>query len=167
MFKLVSEFEPTGDQPQAIEKLVEGIEKGYRFQTLLGVTGSGKTFTMANVIAKVNRPTLVISPNKTLAAQLYHEFKTFFPENRVEFFISYYDYYQPEAYIPTKDLYIEKNTDINDVIVRMRMSTLKSLLTRRDVLVVASVSCIYATGDPADFDKMNIKLSVGDRVDIL
>ncbi|OQX58851.1 MAG: excinuclease ABC subunit B [Thermotoga sp. 4484_232] len=167
MFKLVSEFEPTGDQPQAIEKLVEGIEKGYRFQTLLGVTGSGKTFTMANVIAKVNRPTLVISPNKTLAAQLYHEFKTFFPENRVEFFISYYDYYQPEAYIPTKDLYIEKNADINDVIVRMRMSTLKSLLTRRDVLVVASVSCIYATGDPADFDKMNIKLSVGDRVDIL
>ena len=167
MFKLVSEFEPTGDQPQAIEKLVEGIEKGYRFQTLLGVTGSGKTFTMANVIARVNRPTLVISPNKTLAAQLYHEFKTFFPENRVEFFISYYDYYQPEAYIPTKDLYIEKNADINDVIVRMRMSTLKSLLTRRDVLVVASVSCIYATGDPADFDKMNIKLSVGDRVDIL
>jgi len=167
MFKLVSEFEPTGDQPQAIEKLVEGIEKGYRFQTLLGVTGSGKTFTMANVIAKVNRPTLVISPNKTLAAQLYHEFKTFFPENRVEFFISYYDYYQPEAYIPTKDLYIEKNADINDVIVRMRMSTLKSLLTRRDVLVVASVSCIYATGDPADFDKMNIKLSVGDRVDVL
>jgi len=167
MFKLVSEFEPTGDQPQAIEKLIEGIEKGYRFQTLLGVTGSGKTFTMANVIARVNRPTLVISPNKTLAAQLYHEFKTFFPENRVEFFISYYDYYQPEAYIPTKDLYIEKNADINDVIVRMRMSTLKSLLTRRDVLVVASVSCIYATGDPADFDKMNIKLSVGDRVDVL
>jgi len=167
MFKLVSEFEPTGDQPQAIEKLVEGIEKGYRFQTLLGVTGSGKTFTMANVIARVNRPTLVISPNKTLAAQLYHEFKTFFPENRVEFFISYYDYYQPEAYIPTKDLYIEKNADINDVIVRMRMSTLKSLLTRRDVLVVASVSCIYATGDPVDFDKMNIKLSVGDRVDVL
>ncbi len=167
MFKLVSEFEPTGDQPQAIEKLVKGIEKGYRFQTLLGVTGSGKTFTMANVIARVNRPTLVISPNKTLAAQLYHEFKTFFPENRVEFFISYYDYYQPEAYIPTKDLYIEKNADINDVIVRMRMSTLKSLLTRRDVLVVASVSCIYATGDPADFDKMNIKLSVGDRVDVL
>jgi len=167
MFKLVSEFEPTGDQPQAIEKLVEGIKKGYRFQTLLGVTGSGKTFTMANVIARINRPTLVISPNKTLAAQLYHEFKTFFPENRVEFFISYYDYYQPEAYIPTKDLYIEKNADINDVIVRMRMSTIKSLLTRRDVLVVASVSCIYATGDPADFDKMNIKLSVGDRVDVL
>ncbi|PLV55597.1 excinuclease ABC subunit UvrB [Thermotoga sp. SG1] len=166
MFKLVSEFEPTGDQPQAIEKLVEGLNRGMRFQTLLGVTGSGKTFTMANVIARVNRPTLVISPNKTLAAQLYQEFKTFFPENRVEFFISYYDYYQPEAYIPTKDLYIEKNADINDVIVRMRMSTLKSVRTRRDVIVVASVSCIYATGDPNDFDKMNIKLSVEDKVDV-
>ncbi|MCD6550785.1 excinuclease ABC subunit UvrB [Thermotoga sp.] len=166
MFKLVSEFKPTGDQPQAIEKLVEGLNRGMRFQTLLGVTGSGKTFTMANVIAHVNRPTLVISPNKTLAAQLYQEFKTFFPENRVEFFISYYDYYQPEAYIPTKDLYIEKNADINDVIVRMRMSTLKSVRTRRDVIVVASVSCIYATGDPADFDKMNVKLSVGDRLDM-
>ncbi|AJG41041.1 excinuclease ABC subunit B [Thermotoga sp. RQ7] len=166
MFKLVSEFEPTGDQPQAIEKLVEGLNRGMRFQTLLGVTGSGKTFTMANVIARVNRPALVISPNKTLAAQLYQEFKTFFPENRVEFFISYYDYYQPEAYIPTKDLYIEKNADINDVIVRMRMSTLKSVRTRRDVIVVASVSCIYATGDPNDFDRMNIKLSVGERLDV-
>jgi len=166
VFKLVSEFEPTGDQPQAIEKLVEGLNRGMRFQTLLGVTGSGKTFTMANVIARVNRPALVISPNKTLAAQLYQEFKTFFPENRVEFFISYYDYYQPEAYIPTKDLYIEKNADINDVIVRMRMSTLKSVRTRRDVIVVASVSCIYATGDPNDFDRMNIKLSVGERLDV-
>ncbi|AIY86614.1 MULTISPECIES: excinuclease ABC subunit UvrB [unclassified Thermotoga] len=167
MFKLVSEFEPTGDQPQAIEKLVEGLNRGMRFQTLLGVTGSGKTFTMANVIARVNRPALVISPNKTLAAQLYQEFKTFFPENRVEFFISYYDYYQPEAYIPTKDLYIEKNADINDVIVRMRMSTLKSVRTRRDVVVVASVSCIYATGDPNDFDRMNINLAVGDRIEVL
>ncbi|ABQ47066.1 MULTISPECIES: excinuclease ABC subunit UvrB [Thermotoga] len=167
MFKLVSEFEPTGDQPQAIEKLVEGLNRGMRFQTLLGVTGSGKTFTMANVIARVNRPALVISPNKTLAAQLYQEFKAFFPENRVEFFISYYDYYQPEAYIPTKDLYIEKNADINDVIVRMRMSTLKSVRTRRDVVVVASVSCIYATGDPNDFDRMNINLAVGDRIDVL
>jgi len=162
---LVSEFEPAGDQPQAIEKLVEGLKKGMRFQTLLGVTGSGKTFTMANVIARVNRPALVISPNKTLAAQLYQEFKTFFPYNRVEFFISYYDYYQPEAYIPTKDLYIEKNADINDVIVRMRMSTLKSVRTRKDVIVVASVSCIYATGDPADFDRMNVNLSVGSRID--
>lgn len=167
VFKLVSEFEPTGDQPQAIEKLVEGLNRGMRFQTLLGVTGSGKTFTMANVIARVNRPALVISPNKTLAAQLYQEFKAFFPENRVEFFISYYDYYQPEAYIPTKDLYIEKNADINDVIVRMRMSTLKSVRTRRDVVVVASVSCIYATGDPNDFDRMNINLAVGDRIDVL
>ena len=162
---MVSEFEPAGDQPQAIEKLVEGLKKGMRFQTLLGVTGSGKTFTMANVIARVNRPALVISPNKTLAAQLYQEFKTFFPYNRVEFFISYYDYYQPEAYIPTKDLYIEKNADINDVIVRMRMSTLKSVRTRKDVIVVASVSCIYATGDPADFDRMNVNLSVGSRID--
>jgi excinuclease ABC subunit B len=167
VFKLVSEFEPTGDQPQAIEKLVEGLNRGMRFQTLLGVTGSGKTFTMANVIARVNRPALVISPNKTLAAQLYQEFKAFFPENRVEFFISYYDYYQPEAYIPAKDLYIEKNADINDVIVRMRMSTLKSVRTRRDVVVVASVSCIYATGDPNDFDRMNINLAVGDRIDVL
>ena len=150
-----------------IEKLVEGLNRGMRFQTLLGVTGSGKTFTMANVIARVNRPALVISPNKTLAAQLYQEFKAFFPENRVEFFISYYDYYQPEAYIPTKDLYIEKNADINDVIVRMRMSTLKSVRTRRDVVVVASVSCIYATGDPNDFDRMNINLAVGDRIDVL
>lgn len=165
MFRLVSEFEPAGDQPQAIEKLVEGLKKGMRFQTLLGVTGSGKTFTMANVIARVNRPALVISPNKTLAAQLYQEFKTFFPYNRVEFFISYYDYYQPEAYIPTKDLYIEKNADINDIIVRMRMSTLKSVRTRKDVIVVASVSCIYATGDPADFDRMNVNLSVGSRID--
>ncbi len=166
MFQLVSEYEPTGDQPQAIEKLVEGIEKGYRFQTLLGVTGSGKTFTMANVIARVNRPTLVISPNKTLAAQLYGEFKGFFPNNRVEYFISYYDYYQPEAYVPAKDLYIEKNADINDVLVRMRMSTFKSVRTRRDVIVVASVSCIYASGDPNDFDTMNIQLSVGSRVEV-
>lgn len=165
MFQLVSDFQPTGDQPQAIEKLVEGVLKGYRFQTLIGVTGSGKTFTMANVIARLNRPALVISPNKTLAAQLYGEFKTFFPNNRVEYFISYYDYYQPEAYVPSKDLYIEKNADINDVLVRMRMSTFKSVRTRRDVVVVASVSCIYASGDPNDFDTMNIQLHVGQNVD--
>ncbi len=164
MFKLVSEYQPTGDQPQAIDKLVDGIKKGYRFQTLVGVTGSGKTFTMANVIALLNKPALVISPNKTLAAQLYGEFKGFFPYNRVEYFISYYDYYQPEAYIPTKDLYIEKNADINDVLVRMRMSTLKSVRTRRDVVVVASVSSIYASGDPDDFDKMNIQLYVGQKI---
>ncbi|ABV34603.1 MULTISPECIES: excinuclease ABC subunit UvrB [Pseudothermotoga] len=164
MFKLVSDYEPTGDQPQAIDRLVEGIKKGYRFQTLIGVTGSGKTFTMANVISRLNRPALVISPNKTLAAQLYGEFKTFFPHNRVEYFISYYDYYQPEAYVPTKDLYIEKNADINDVLVRMRMSALKSVRTRRDVVVVASVSSIYASGDPSDFDRMNIQLSTGLKI---
>jgi len=163
-FKLISEMVPTGDQPKAIEKLVEGVKKGYRFQTLLGVTGSGKTFTMANVIEKLQRPTLVISPNKTLAAQLYKEFKDFFPQNRVEFFISYYDYYQPEAYVPSKDLYIEKNADINDIIMRMRLSTLKSVLTRRDVIVVASVSCIYASGDPNDFEFMNLKLTVGEEI---
>lgn len=155
---------PMGDQPEAINRLVEGVKRGYRFQTLLGVTGSGKTFTMANVIEKLQRPTLVISPNKTLAAQLYKEFKTFFPENRVEFFISYYDYYQPEAYVPSKDLYIEKNADINDIIMRMRLSTLKSVLTRRDVIVVASVSCIYASGDPNDFESLNLKLSVGEEI---
>lgn len=164
MFKLVSDYEPTGDQPRAIDRLVEGIKKGYRFQTLIGVTGSGKTFTMANVISRLNRPALVISPNKTLAAQLYGEFKTFFPHNRVEYFISYYDYYQPEAYVPTKDLYIEKNADINDVLVRMRMSALKSVRTRRDVVVVASVSSIYASGDPSDFDRMNIQLSTGLKI---
>ncbi|MFN3692019.1 MAG: DEAD/DEAH box helicase family protein, partial [Fervidobacterium sp.] len=165
-FRLVSDYEPMGDQPQAIEKLVDGIKKGYRFQTLLGVTGSGKTFTMANVISNLNRPVLVISPNKTLAAQLYSEFKTFFPENKVEFFISYYDYYQPEAYVPTKDLYIEKSADINDVIARMRMSAIKSIMTRRDVVVVASVSAIYACGDPRDFDELNIKLEVKQKVNL-
>jgi len=163
-FKLISEMVPMGDQPEAINRLVEGVKRGYRFQTLLGVTGSGKTFTMANVIEKLQRPTLVISPNKTLAAQLYKEFKTFFPENRVEFFISYYDYYQPEAYVPSKDLYIEKNADINDIIMRMRLSTLKSVLTRRDVIVVASVSCIYSSGDPNDFESLNLKLSVGEEI---
>jgi len=164
LYELVSDYEPAGDQPQAIEKLVEGLKKGYRFQTLIGVTGSGKTFTMANVIKEIERPVLVISPNKTLAAQLYTEFKSFFPRNKVEFFISYYDYYQPEAYVPTKDLYIEKSADINEVIARMRMSAIKSIMTRRDVIVVASVSAIYACGDPRDFDTLNIKLAVGERV---
>ncbi|HCZ06543.1 MAG: excinuclease subunit [Thermotogota bacterium] len=165
MFKLVSSFKPSGDQPQAIEKLTEGILKGYRFQTLLGVTGSGKTFTMANVIKNVQRPTLVISPNKALAAQLYREFKEFFPENRVEFFISYYDYYQPEAYLPEKDVYIEKDADINAVLQRMRLSTLKSVLTRKDVIVVASVSCIYPTGSPEDYQGLRITLEAGQRYD--
>ena len=164
-FILVSDFEPTGDQPQAIEKLVEGIRKGYRFQTLLGVTGSGKTFTMANVIKEIGLPTLIISPNKTLAAQLYSEFKHFFPYNRVEYFISYYDYYQPEAYIPQKDLYIEKDAKINEIIARMRMSTFEALRTRKDVIVVASVSAIYNCGDPADFDALNVKIEVGEAVD--
>lgn len=162
MFKLLSEYDPQGDQPKAIEDLVQGIEKSYRFQTLLGVTGSGKTFTMANVIAKINRPTLVLSPNKILAVQLYNEFKEFFPENKVEFFVSYYDYYQPEAYIPSRDIYIEKNADINDILVKMRLSTLKSVLTRRDVIVVSSVSAIYASGNPDDFSNINLYLRVGE-----
>ncbi len=163
MFKLRSSFRPSGDQPQAIEKLTKGVRRGYRFQTLLGVTGSGKTFTMANVIHNVQRPALVISPNKALAAQLYREFKEFFPENRVEFFISYYDYYQPEAYLPTKDVYIEKNADINAVLQRMRLSTLKSVLTRKDVIVVASVSCIYPTGSPEDYQGLKLSLEVGEE----
>ncbi len=166
-FILVSDYEPTGDQPQAIEKLVEGLREGYRFQTLLGVTGSGKTFTMANVIKEIGKTTLVLSPNKTLAAQLYSEFKAFFPYNRVEFFISYYDYYQPEAYIPQKDLYIEKDAKINDIIARMRMSTFEALKTREDVIVVASVSAIYNCGDPADFDRLNVMIEVGMEIDLL
>ncbi|MCD6449536.1 MAG: excinuclease ABC subunit UvrB [Thermotogaceae bacterium] len=166
-FILVSEYEPTGDQPQAIEKLVEGLKKRYRFQTLLGVTGSGKTFTMANVIREIGKPTLILSPNKTLAAQLYSEFKSFFPYNRVEFFISYYDYYQPEAYLPKKDLYIEKDAKINDVIARMRMSTYEALKTRDDTIVVASVSAIYNCGDPEDFEKLNIRIEVGKEMDII
>ncbi|SHH39433.1 excinuclease ABC subunit UvrB [Thermosipho atlanticus] len=166
MFKVFSDFEPSGDQPKAIKELVEGIRKNYRVQTLLGVTGSGKTFTMAKVIEEIQKPTLIISPNKTLAAQLYAEFKSFFPENKVEFFISYYDYYQPEAYIPTKDLYIEKNADINDVIARMRMSAIKAIMTRKDVIVVASVSAIYNCGDPRDFDELNFTVTVGDVIKI-
>jgi excinuclease ABC subunit B len=164
-FKLSSKYKPQGDQPEAIEKLVEGLNKNYRFQTLLGVTGSGKTFTMANVIEKVNRPTLILSPNKILAVQLYREFKDFFPENKVEFFISYYDYYQPEAYLPGRDMYIEKDASINEVLQKMRLSTLKSVLTRRDVIVVASVSTIYASGNPDDFANINLKLEVGKEYD--
>lgn len=160
-FKLYSKYNPQGDQPEAIDKIIHGIEKNYRFQTLLGVTGSGKTFTMANVIEKLNRPTLILSPNKILAVQLYREFKEFFPENKVEFFISYYDYYQPEAYLPGRDMYIEKDASINDVLQKMRLSTLKSVLTRRDVIVVASVSTIYASGNPEDFSEINLKLEVG------
>ena len=160
-FKIQSPFVPTGDQPQAIEKLVEGLNSGMRGQTLLGVTGSGKTFTMANIIEKTQRPTLVIAPNKTLAAQLAAEFKAFFPDNAVEFFVSYYDYYQPEAYIASTDTYIEKDCDINDEIDRMRHSATSSLLERRDVIVVASVSCIYGLGDPSDYKDLMINLRVG------
>ncbi len=163
-FKLISDYKPKGDQPQAIEKLVEGIKKGLRFQTLLGVTGSGKTYTMANVIARVNKPTLVLCHNKTLAAQLYSEFRDLFPENRVEYFVSYYDYYQPEAYVPQSDLYIEKDADINEDIVKLRHKTLRSLMERRDTIVVSSVSCIYGWDDPTEYLKGLIKIKVGDEI---
>lgn len=164
IFKLHSKFQPTGDQPQAIEELYSGIEKGYRDQTLKGVTGSGKTFTMANIIAKVNKPTLVIAHNKTLAAQLASEFREFFPENAVHYFVSYYDYYQPEAYIPRSDTYIEKETSINDEIDRLRHAATYSLLTRKDVIIVASVSCIYGLGEPEDYLKMFFTLQVGQKI---
>ena len=164
-FKLTSEYEPSGDQPEAIKKLVMGLEEGEAHQTLLGVTGSGKTFTMANVMTQVNKPTLVLSHNKTLAAQLYGEFKQFFPENAVEYFISYYDYYQPEAYIPSSNLYIEKDLSINEEIEKLRLSATSSLLTgRRDVIVVASVSCIYGIGNPVEFGKNRIQLTVGEVI---
>jgi len=164
-FSLTSQYEPTGDQPKAIKQLISGLESGEAHQTLLGVTGSGKTFTMANVIAHVNRPTLVLSHNKTLAAQLYGEFKQFFPENAVEYFISYYDYYQPEAFIPSSNLYIEKDLSINEEIEKLRLSASSSLLTgRRDVIVVASVSCIYGIGNPEEFGKNRIQLQVGEMI---
>ena len=149
-FKLVTPFKPTGDQPEAIEALANGIENGLKEQVLLGVTGSGKTFTMANVIAKVNRPTLILEPNKTLAAQTYSEMREFFPENSVNFFVSYYDYYQPEAYIANTDTYIEKDSSINDEIDKLRHSATLALAERRDVIIVSSVSCIYSLGDPID-----------------
>ncbi len=157
-FKLISEYSPTGDQPTAIAQLSQGLQKGLKEQVLLGVTGSGKTFTMANIIATVNRPALIIAPNKTLAAQLYHEFKQLFPENAVEFFVSYYDYYQPEAYIPTTDTYIQKDSSINDLIDKMRHSATRSVLSRRDVIVVASVSCIFGLGAPEDYLAMRIDM---------
>ena len=164
-FKLHAPYKPTGDQPQAIEALSEGVEKGYKEQTLLGVTGSGKTFTMANIIEKVQRPTLVLAHNKTLAAQLCSEFKEFFPENAVEYFVSYYDYYQPEAYIPTTDTYIEKDSAINDEIDKLRHSATSALSERRDVIIVASVSCIYTLGDPIDYRNMVISLRQGMQKD--
>ena len=163
-FKLHSKFKPTGDQPQAIEKLTEGINDGLRTQVLLGVTGSGKTFTMANVIANLNRPALVIAHNKTLAAQLCNEFREFFPENRVEFFVSYYDYYQPEAYIPSTDTYIEKDLAINDEIDKLRHSATCSLAERTDTVVVASVSCIYGLGAPEEYYKLALSLRPGDEI---
>ena len=164
-FKLKSEYVPTGDQPQAIERLAEGLEKGYKYQTLLGVTGSGKTFSMAQIINRVQRPTLVMAPNKTLAGQLYSEFKEFFPENAVEYFISYYDYYQPEAYVPQTDLYIEKDSSINDEIDKLRHSATSALLERRDVIIVASVSCIYGLGSPDDYSGMVLSLRPGNTLD--
>ncbi|MEJ2100534.1 MAG: excinuclease ABC subunit UvrB [Desulfobacterales bacterium] len=160
-FKLVSNFEPTGDQPQAIEALSRNILNGQRYNVLLGVTGSGKTFTMAHVIARVNKPTLVLAPNKTLAAQLYHEFRQLFPENAVEYFVSYYDYYQPEAYIPSTDTYIQKDSSINDMIDKLRHSATRSVLSRKDIIVVASVSCIFGLGAPEDYLAMRVNLETG------
>lgn len=154
-FKVVSEFKPTGDQPQAIEKLVKGFQKGNKFETLLGVTGSGKTFTMAHVIEQLQKPTLVLAHNKTLAAQLYSEFKEFFPNNAVEYFVSYYDYYQPEAYVPQTDTFIEKDSAINDEIDKLRHSATAALAERQDVIIVSSVSCIYGLGDPIDYNSMS------------
>ncbi|MBQ2499315.1 MAG: excinuclease ABC subunit UvrB, partial [Bacteroidales bacterium] len=164
-FKLISDFKPTGDQPQAIEQLKNGILAGERYQTLMGVTGSGKTFTIANMLAELNRPALILSHNKTLAAQLYSEFKQFFPENRVEYFVSYYDYYQPEAFIPQTNTYIEKDLSINDEIDRLRLSATSALMSgRRDVIIVSSVSCIYGIGNPEDFSKNVINLEVGQKI---
>ena len=165
MFKLVSKYKPNGDQPQAIEKLVDGLNKGYKEQILLGATGTGKTFTMANIINKVNKPTLVIAHNKTLAGQLYNEFKELFPENRVEYFVSYYDYYQPEAYVPSTDTYIEKDSMINDEIDELRHSATSRLISRDDVIVVASVSCIYGIGEIEEYKKKMLTLTVGDTID--
>jgi len=169
-FKISSQYKPTGDQPQAIQKIAEGFQRGLQYQTLLGVTGSGKTFTMANVIEKLQKPTLVIAHNKTLAAQLYNEFKELFPNNAVEYFVSYYDYYQPEAYVPSTDTYIEKDSAINDEIDKLRHSATAALLERKDVLIVASVSCIYGLGDPKSYEEMMLSLRpnmIKDRDDVL
>ncbi|MBO5753537.1 MAG: DEAD/DEAH box helicase family protein, partial [Proteobacteria bacterium] len=163
-FKLHSEFAPCGDQPEAIDRLVEGLETGRKAQTLLGITGSGKTFTIASVIERVQRPTLVIAPNKTLAGQLFTEFKALFPENAVEYFVSYYDYYQPEAYIPASGTFIEKDAKINDDIERMRLAATHSLLTRNDVIIVASVSCIYGLGTADSYLAMRASVQVGEEI---
>src|SRR5438309_5494391 len=163
-FELFQPYPPAGDQPQAIDRLVEGVRDGEVFQTLLGVTGSGKTFTMANVIARLGRPAIVFAPNKTLAAQLYSEFREFFPKNAVEYFVSYYDYYQPEAYVPQRDLFIEKDSSINEHIEQMRLSATKSLMERRDVVIVGTVSTIYGIGNPNEYHRMVLTLRVKDRL---
>src|SRR5580765_8324003 len=163
-FELFQPYPPAGDQPTAIEGLVTGVEDGEVFQTLLGVTGSGKTFTMANVIARLGRPAIVFAPNKTLAAQLYSEFREFFPKNAVEYFVSYYDYYQPEAYVPQRDLVIGKDSSINEHIEQMRLSATKSVLERRDVVIVATVSAIYGIGTPEDYTQMRFIMRVGDKI---
>jgi len=164
-FKIISDFKMTGDQPQAVDGLVRGIESGFDKQTLLGVTGSGKTFTMANVVERLQRPTLVMCHNKTLAAQLATEFKEYFPENAVEYFVSYYDYYQPEAYIPRTDTYIEKDTDINEEIDKLRHAATRALLSRRDVLIVASVSCIYSLGEPEEYQSFVVSIYKGEKIE--
>jgi len=164
-FQLEAPFQPAGDQPGAIRSLVDGLQRGHRHQVLMGVTGSGKTFTMANVIQQVQKPTLVISHNKTLAAQLYAEFREFFPHNAVRYFVSYYDYYQPEAYIPQRDIYIEKDASINDEIDRLRLAATSALVSRRDVIIVASVSSIYGLGSPEDYRKMMVDLQRGQTID--
>ncbi|HLW64842.1 MAG TPA: DEAD/DEAH box helicase family protein, partial [Gemmataceae bacterium] len=164
-FQLVSDYQPAGDQPKAIGQLVEGFQRGKRFQTLLGATGTGKTFTAAHVIAKLNKPTLVLSHNKTLAAQLYKEFKHFFPHNAVCYFISYYDYYQPEAYIPQRDIYIEKDASINENLDRLRLAATSNLVSREDVIIVASVSCIYGLGSPSDYKRMVVRLQKGQAIE--
>ncbi|MCK4981971.1 MAG: DEAD/DEAH box helicase family protein, partial [Victivallaceae bacterium] len=164
LFNLVSDFKPTGDQPEAIKALLDGFKKGEEYQTLLGVTGSGKTFTLANVISKLDRPVLVLSHNKTLAAQLYSEFKSFFPDNAVEYFISYYDYYLPESYIPQTDTYIAKDASINENIEKLRLAATTSLLERKDVIVVASVSCIYGLGEKKDYENLGRIFSVKQKI---
>src|SRR4029450_12145500 len=165
LFKTSDAYRPTGDQPQAIEEIAEGLNAGDRFQTLLGATGTGKTATMAWTVEQVQKPTLVIAHNKTLAAQLCNEFREFFPENAVEYFVSYYDYYQPEAYVPQADLYIEKDASINDDIDRLRHAATSALLVRRDVLIVASVSCIYGLGSPVEYEEKTVLLGVGEETD--
>ena len=163
-YQLYQPFPPAGDQPQAIDKLTQGINDGMKFQTLLGVTGSGKTYTMANVIARTGRAAIVMAPNKTLAAQLYSEFREFFPNNSVEYFVSYYDYYQPEAYVPSRDLFIEKDSSINEHIEQMRLSATKALLEREDSIIVATVSAIYGIGDPSDYHGMVLHVQISEKI---